>query len=61
MQKYTSLNDWLKAGNVIKKGATKKAQGYSKPTKFRANNHMNTKKDTHAWWVEDSKDSSLQK
>jgi len=55
-----SISEWVKAGNVIKKAATKKAYGYSKPTKFRALSHMNSKKETHVWWKEDE-EKSLQK
>lgn len=58
MKKQT-VEEWLKAGNVIKKATTRKAQGYKLKTKFRAMNHMNSKKESHVWWVED-KENTLQ-
>ena len=57
--KTQTIEQWLKAGNVIKKAAPRKAKGYHKPTKFRANNHMGMKSETHKWWVDDEQKALL--
>ena len=58
-----NIEEWLKAGNVIKKAATRKAKGYTVKTKFKAHSHMNTKAETHVYWKYDEniKQNALQK